>query len=164
MYLDLLFRWIHILSALVLVGGTFFLRFSLVPAAASLGGDVQRSLLDAWRPRWARLVMLSSGLLLLTGLVNAVRIILGYEFPNSPYHALVAVKLLIALAIFWISAVLAGRSELAQKFREKMSFWLTVNVILALLIVGLASYMKMVDRTPKLPETAGSLVPVAVKR
>ena len=112
MYLDLLFRWIHIFAAIVLVGGTFFLRFSLVPALAPQSGELQQTVLGAWRPRWARWVMLSSGVLLLSGLVNAVRIIIRYDFPTSPYHALVAVKLLIALVIFWLSAALAGRSEL----------------------------------------------------
>ena len=42
-----------------------------------------------------------------------------------------------------------GEANLAHKLREKLSFWLTVNVILAIGIVVLANYMKMVERTPK---------------
>ena len=112
MYIDLLFRWTHILAAIVLVGGTFFLRFSLVPALATQSRELQQTVLGAWRPRWARWVMMSSGMLLVSGLVNAVRNIIAYQFPTTPYHALVAVKLLLALVIFYLSAVLSGRSGL----------------------------------------------------
>ena len=31
MLVELVLRWIHILSAIILVGGTFFMRFSLSP-------------------------------------------------------------------------------------------------------------------------------------
>jgi hypothetical protein len=154
MIFDLLMRWIHILAAITLVGGTFFLRFSLAPALAGQSPQLQQTLLAAWRPRWARLVMIASGLLLLSGLVNAVRNIIAYQFPGAPYHALVAVKLLLSLVIFWLSAVLAGRSDLAQRFREKLSFWLTVNVMLAIAIVGLAGYMKGLERIPKADQPA----------
>jgi hypothetical protein len=162
MIFDLLMRWIHILAAITLVGGTFFLRFSLAPALAEQRAEVQQSLLAAWRPRWARAVMIASGLLLLSGLVNAVRNIMAYEFPGAPYHALVAIKLLVALVIFWLSAVLAGRSELALRFREKLSFWLTVNVMLAIVIVALAGYMKGLQRIPKANPPARTSVPPAV--
>ncbi len=151
MFVDLVLRWIHILSAMILVGGTFFLRFSLAPTLQAQSHELQQSLLTGWRPRWAKLVMLTSGLLLVSGLVNAVRIIIAYKFSpdGAPYHALVAVKLLLAMAIFWISAVLSGRSSTAEKFRGKMSFWLNVNVILTVLIVALAGYMKMIPREVK---------------
>ena len=148
MILDLILRWAHIMAAITLVGGTFFLRFAFTAADGDTS-EQRRTLLSAWRPGWARLVMISSGLLLVSGLINAVRIIIAYEFPTTPYHALVAVKLLLAMVIFWLSAVLSGRSQTADKFREKLSFWLTVNVILAVLIVALANYMKFAERVPK---------------
>ena len=80
--------------------------------------------------------MITSGLLLVSGLVNAVLIIRRYDFEGGLYHGLVAVKLLLALALFWISSALAGRSSLAEKLREKMTFWLNVNVVLAVLLVS----------------------------
>jgi hypothetical protein len=156
MYFDLLLRWVHILAAMILVGGTFFLCYVVVPGQDGQSSDARQASWLLWRPRWARLVMICSGLLLLSGLINAVRIILDYSFPDAPYHALVAVKLLLALAIFWISAVLAGRSELADRLRQKLSFWLTINVVLSIIIVCLAGYMKMVERLPKPVETAVS--------
>ncbi len=148
LYLDLALRWIHILAAAILVGGTFFLRFAMGTSWASASAGDRSNQLALWRTGWARLVMMTSGLLLLTGLFNAVRNIIRYEF-DVPYHGLVAVKLLLALPVFWISAVIAGRSGTAERFREKLLFWLNVNILLSLLMIGVAGYMRFAQRTPK---------------
>ncbi len=149
MMLDLVLRWIHILSAIVLVGGTFFLRFSLFPALATLPKESRDAFQETWRRTWARAVMITSGLLLISGLFNAVRMIVRYEFPDSPYHMLVAVKLLLALALFWLSAVIAGRSAMAERFRANALFWLNITLTIAVLLVGIGGYMKMMPRVEK---------------
>ena len=149
MWFDLVFRWLHILSAAILVGGAFFMRFSLAPLLARQSADTRQSLLALWRPGWARLVMLTSGLLLVSGLVNAVLNIQRYRFTDAPYHALVAVKLVLALVVFWLSAILSGRSENANKFREKLTQWLNLNLVFAILVVALGGYMKLTPRTEK---------------
>ena len=64
--------------------------------------------------------------------------------------------LLLALVIFWISAVLAGRSASAERFREKLVFWLNVNVLLSILIVMVGGFMRMADRQPKPKADAGA--------
>lgn len=158
MYIDLIFRWMHILSAIALVGGISFLRYALAPALAVQPSDTQRSLLEVWRPRWARIVMITSGLLLLSGLVNAVRIIMAFEFSGPAYHSLVAVKLVLGLLLFWLSAVLAGRTDLAEKFRAQMLLWLNLSVILAVVLVGLAGFMRYVDRAPKTADDTSEVV------
>ena len=152
---DLALRWLHIFSATALVGGTLYWRFALLPATSQLSSE-QDAFLDKLRSGWARIVMLSSGFLLISGVFNAVRIIMRYDLPTS-YHMLVGVKLLLALAMMWLSATLAGRSQLARKFREQARLWLTVNVLLAVVLVGLAGVMKLTDRSPK-PETTVTMV------
>lgn len=142
-YLDLLLRWTHIFSAIALVGGAFFWRWSLLPSLGSVPETSRDELLTAIRARWSRWVMATSGLLLISGLINALRIIPRYEFDGPIYHILVTVKLLLALAAFWIASALAGRSTLAQRMRERVLFWLNLNIVLAILLVGLAGVMKM---------------------
>lgn len=157
LYLDLALRWIHILGAIILLGGTFFLRFAMGASWSSASASDRASQVGWWRTGWARLVMITSGLLLVTGLFNAVRNIIRYEF-DVPYHGLVAVKLLLALPIFWISAVIAGRSASAERFREKLIFWLNVNLLLGLLMIGVAGYMRFAQRTPKPVDNEGPAV------
>ncbi len=149
-YLDLILRWAHIFSAVLLVGGTYFLRFVWFPSTRELSTEERETAFCLMRRPWAMIVMLTTLLLLVSGLVNAVRIIVRFDF-SDPYHALVAIKLLLALVLFFVAARVAGRSASAVKVREKIGMWLTINTIVATLLVGLGGYMKLVDRTPKQP-------------
>ena len=148
-YLSLMLRWLHIGSAIILVGGIVFWRATLLPALETLSQSDRDELLTSLRRRWARWVMLTSGLLLISGLVNAVLNIKQYEFAGSLYHILVMVKLMLALTLFWIASVLSGSSVLAQRWRPKTKFWLNVGLGLAVLLVAVAGIMKMTNHTPK---------------
>ena len=149
-YVDLALRWMHILAAIALVGGTFFLRFVWLPATRKMDYRDRETDFAALRSGWAKVVMLSTLFLLVSGLVNAVNNIKRNEFADgSGYEIFVVAKLVIALALFFLSARVAGRSESAARFRERIGKWLTINTALALLLVGMAGYMKMVPRTPK---------------
>lgn len=160
-YVDLLLRWIHILGAIALVGGTFFWRFTLSPALNQLQADQREALHGHILPRWAKVVGIASLLLLVSGLFNAVRAILRYDFDEyGSYHILVAAKLVLAMAVFFIAARLSGRSDSARKFREKMSFWLNVNVLLAVTLVCIAGFMKL---TPHIPKTEIKDTPPALE-
>ena len=147
LYVDLLLRWMHILSAIALMGGTIFMRFALHPALAELGADAQQTLKGNIRRHWAKWVMASSGFLLLSGIVNIVR--LARDVEPMPYHAIVTVKLLLALVIFFIASTLVGRSANAEKFREKAVFWLNVNLVLAVIVVCIGGYLRTLPRKPK---------------
>ena len=47
-------RWAHILSAVVLLGGIFFLRYVQLPASKTLGDEEARQLNEASMRRWRR--------------------------------------------------------------------------------------------------------------
>lgn len=154
MLMDLLLRWVHVLSASILVGGAFFLRFSMAPLWASQTEEARRAALAVWRPGWSRLVMMASGLLLVSGLVNAVLMIKRHDFGDAPYHAFVAGKLVLAMILFWLNAVLAGRSETAERFRKDLVKWLNVNLILVIVTVAVGGYMKLMPRELKSAATS----------
>jgi uncharacterized membrane protein len=143
---ELVFRWLHILPAIALVGGVYFWRWALLPALGTLDDSARKEIHDRVRPLWARCVMISSGLLLVTGLTNAVRNILRYDFIDGRYHGLVLAKLILALVIFWLSAKLAGRSASAEKFRQNETKWVNMTAFLATILVLLAGYMRAQDR------------------
>lgn len=150
MFLDLALRWVHILSAITLVGGVFFMKFALLPGLASLDAEQRTVTAAAVRKFWSKWVMASTGFLLISGIINVVRIIgtYGSNF-EGPYHPMLGVKMLLAFAIFGLTAVLSGRSSTAEKLRQKESTWLSVNVLLAIAVVCVAGYMKSMERTPK---------------
>ncbi len=157
--LDILLRWLHILPALTLVGATAFMKFALHPSLSELADDERKKLQDAVRRRWAVVVMISIALLLMSGIINYALMIVRYEFPGKLYHPLLGVKILLALPVFFIASKLVGRSESAAKFRENASKWLTINLILAVLIVCLAGVAKFAEHRPKPDKSARQTAP-----
>lgn len=155
----LVLRWLHVLSAIAMMGGAIFMRMALVPAAATLADDAHEQLRTALRARWAPVVMAAAGLLLLSGLANFGLTVAKFQFdkevlPGRLYHMLFGVKFLLALPVLHIATLLVGRSETAQKARKNAKFWLTLNLVLATLVVCLGGVMRFAPRSPKQPASA----------
>jgi uncharacterized membrane protein len=144
----LVLRWLHILSAIALMGGSIFMRFALHPALAALGEEQQKALKAAVRSQWAKWVMASSGFLLLSGIVNVVLYTQSGEIEPMPYHAILTVKMLLALAIMFIASTLVGRSANAEKFRANSVKWLNINLAMAVIVVCLGGYLRTLHQTP----------------
>src|SRR5688572_1524952 len=152
--LELLMRWTHILAAIALAGGTMFRLFALVPAMNELSPEARQQLGSSLRSRWSRVVMLSSGLLIVSGLVNFMLTVTRFDipktaFPGSMYHMLFGIKFLLALVVFVLAALLTGRTALAERLRRNERFWLTLNMVLAIILVCLGGVLKFADRRPK---------------
>jgi len=149
----LILRYMHILGAIALMGGTIFMRFALAPTVAKLDPTAKSTIHEQVRGRWSKFVMLAAGLLLVSGLTNLV-LAGNYDFEPvlgmaKGYRRLVEVKFLLALPIFFIASVLSGRSSLAQRMQANARFWMNVNLTLALLMVLIGGLLKFVRRSPK---------------
>lgn len=109
-------RWLHIVGAIAAVGGAIFALFVLLPASGVLSADAREKFHAAVRQRWSKIVFTAIGILLLSGLYNFVMISKGFrgELPGW-YHPLFGIKFLLALAVFAIASLLAGRTTLAQR-------------------------------------------------
>src|SRR5438105_4230137 len=119
--LFLILRYMHILGAIALMGGTIFMRFALRPVVVQLPPETKATLHEDVRRRWAKFVMLATALILISGVTN---LLLAGRFVYEPvlgmakgYHMLVGIKLLLALPIFFIAAILTGRSSQAKRMQ-----------------------------------------------
>jgi uncharacterized membrane protein len=140
--LSLVFRWLHIVPAIVMVGGVIFLRCCVTKTGEPSFLDVR----DDVRKRWAKLVMISTLLLLVSGLYNAATKAMGYDLSpdgNQTYNILLLLKIILALAVFFFVARLSGRSDKAKQFRQRESQWLDLLIAMMLAIVLIAGYMKV---------------------
>jgi len=163
--LELILRWLHIFGAIMLVGSTIFMRCVYLPAKLQSGEEPGAAFAERQRQLWARMVMLSSGQLLLSGLVSFILIVKRYDFaeifPGNLYHALFGLKFLLAMVVFFLAAALSGRTALATKLRQRERLWLMVNMILAITVVCLAGVMKLAQRSEK-PASSQQAPPVRV--
>lgn len=141
--LPLVSRWLHIIAAIILVGGTLFMRLALAPVASASADADTAELRESIRRKWAKWVMISTAFLLISGLYNAYLKAMGFQMSGTSYNGLLLVKIVLALAAFYLSAVLSGRSKKAIQFRESETKWLNILCGLMLAIVVIAGYMKM---------------------
>ena len=144
--ISLISRWMHILPAVVMVGGAIFTQLVLCPALD--GNDPENAVKQQVKRKWSKVIMICASLLLLSGLYNTMAIFRAEDKPEGMYHGLFTLKLILVFAIFYISSMLAGKSDAALKFQEKEALWGKLNMYAAIIVVLLAGGMRMVPRAP----------------
>lgn len=158
-FVELVFRWMHVLAAIVAVGGTIYQRFMVLPALGELPAAERARVADAIRGRWAMWVRAAITFLLISGLYNFLFVVnKRYDLPPL-YHALFGIKFLLALVIFTLASFLTGRSGVAQRFVAAARFWLTVNLVLALAVVGISGVLRGLPKQPKTVEPPAAVSP-----
>lgn len=140
--LDVLFRVVHVATAITLVGGSLFTLWVLMPSAKELDDDVHQQLAASVGSRWKRIVHVGVLLFLVSGIYNYVRAIPGHR-GDGLYHALLGAKMIMALGVFFLAAALVGRSPKLKPIRDNRAKWLRVIVVLAAIIVGISGFVKV---------------------
>jgi uncharacterized membrane protein len=145
MLIALVSRWLHVLAAVVAVGGAFFMRFVLMPTATSvLSTEEHERLRTPLLKRWTIVVHSSILVFLLTGFYNYLAIT-RFEHEGQPlYHALFGIKFLLALCVFALAIALTSRSEAFAAIRANSRWWLAVLVVLGIMVVMLGGVMRSV--------------------
>ena len=136
-------RWLHIIGALVLLGGVLFSRLVVLPAIDTLAEDEQSRWHDLLRSKWAKWVGISTGVMLLTGFYNYLAVTAPKHKGDGLYHGLMGAKMLAAVALFFFAAALAGKSPKLEAIRRKRKLWLTVTAVLGIAATMIAGYLKM---------------------
>lgn len=141
-------RWLHILAAITAVGGTIFMRFALLPSVSALPDEERKKLHEGVRSRWVKFVMGAILFLLASGIYNLVmkekQLKTAADGARSLYHMLFGVKFLLAFVIFFLASALTGRSPAFAKIRQNARFWLTLNMILAIVVVCLSGVLRAI--------------------
>jgi len=154
-------RWFHLVAAMTAVGGTIFMRFALDPSVDELTDDQRKTLQEKVRSRWAKLVAASVAFLLISGLINFILFLSESKTPawdqwrqtyNSLYQFVFGAKFALAMVVFFIASALAGRGEATKKFRQDAKWWMTINLILALIVVALSGVLRLTHVGPTLPK------------
>jgi uncharacterized membrane protein len=147
-------RLLHILSAIILVGGLFYIWAVVTPTNA-LASQVAAPAapVDQYfggrRATWAKWIGFASLILLATGLWNFISMLTANKL-HFTYHILATVKILLALVLMLLSALLAGRTATADAIRRSWRFWLTATLLVGIITVAIGSVMRTYPRTPKL--------------
>jgi len=143
--LTLVARWLHIMAAALAIGVPIFMRFVLMPARTRLEEGQRAVLHEAIMARWRIVVYIMIVVFLATGFWTFLGAARWRAFdPDATfrYHLLFGIKLLIALAMFFISSALAGRSAALAGMRANAKMWVNALVLLGLCVVGISGVMR----------------------
>ncbi len=142
MFLELFMRWLHIAGACVLVGSPIFMRLFLWPAMDNLDAGARQVVIDRMNKSWRKFL----GAVILTQIVSGVYwllVVVDMQREPAIYQILLTIKLLAALALFFLLSVLAGRATAFELFRIQARKWLAVCTLLGLIIVVCAGAMRL---------------------
>lgn len=137
--LSVVSRWVHVGTAVVLIGGLTVLRFVVAPALAG-----NTAMLEDIRQRWKKFVHAGIALFLISGFVNYFQAMSTHK-GDGLYHGLIGTKIILALVAFFIASALVGRSAGTQKFRDQSAKWKTVVLLLAAVIIAMSGFVKVRD-------------------
>jgi uncharacterized membrane protein len=144
--LVIFFRWLHVATACVAVGGVFFIRVVFPIGLKSLDGEHARAMLLRTRRAFKMVVHSSILLLLISGTYNAVQNWPGYTAAGPGIgHGLFGVHLLLALIVFGVALWLLAGPEPPVNHQT----WMGFNLILLLLAIAAASTLKYVREHAK---------------
>jgi uncharacterized membrane protein len=146
-WIMLVSRILHIVGAIILAGGLFYIRFIIAPVDASPAAHVD-SLFGGRRGTWAKWVGIATALLLITGIWNYVQFSKLNDLATA-YHIIAGIKMLAGIAVFLLAALLAGRTAAAQALRERWRYWLNICLALALLTAIMGSVLRSFPHNPK---------------
>jgi uncharacterized membrane protein len=141
--LTVLSRWLHIGTAIVLLGGSIFLRYVMMPAAAGLPETDHAAFRDRLMGRWRKFVSAGIGLLLLSGGYNYLAVAIPAHKGDGAYHGLVGTKILLAFVVFFLASALAGKAKAFNAIREGRRKWLAVVIAFSAVIVAISGYVKI---------------------
>jgi uncharacterized membrane protein len=130
--LNVIMRWLHITSVVVLLGGVFYARLVVAPAVQSLPAAQQDSLGDAMALRFRSLLYGAVFFLLATGIYNFFM-----NLGRGPlYEALLGVKMLLVLHVMAVSFLIVKPAN-AKRTRQ-----MTGIVISGLVIVAISAILR----------------------
>jgi uncharacterized membrane protein len=141
--LVIFFRWLHVATACLVIGGTFLIRM-FVPRALSVLPEEQRTQVYLrLRRAFKMLVHTSILFLLVSGTCNSVWNWPVYHRIPELAHPFFGTHVLLALCVFAILLkVLAGREAAPTDGR-----WMTINLILMAMLLAAAAGLKYVRDT-----------------
>jgi uncharacterized membrane protein len=131
----LLFRWLHIGSAIFLLGGALYFRLAVAPAAAGLPAEQAGQLYDAMATRIRAWVWTACIALVVAGFYNFF--VKASHVPRG-YHMWFGIKFLLALHLISIS-LLAARAGVEPAKRQR---WMSGAMITGLCIVAISGYLR----------------------
>jgi uncharacterized membrane protein len=148
---EIFVRWIHISAAILAIGTAIVTRYVVLPLLYGVAEERRVEVNERIRATLAKFAMISIAFLLMSGLYNYLVVQRPLHAGQAAYHAVMGVKIMLALLMFFLSSALTGKSEALEGIRRKRKRWLSINIFLGLAIVALAGVLRAMPTVEAAP-------------
>jgi uncharacterized membrane protein len=159
--LVILSRWLHVMAAVLAIGGTFFMRVILPLGLAQADAASRDAVFLRCRRAFKMVIHICVLLLLLTGAFNTWRNWGDYRLDRPLMHALWGPHMLLGVTAMVIALLLLAPKQPPKWHRTGAA----INLIILFVAVLLASTLKYVRdkaiRNPPSPPPAAAVAPAA---
>ena len=131
---------LHVLSAVVLVGGAHHYLLAVLPVARRRGKPEDDSFARDVARKFQIMTVASAGLLLLTGL-HLFGVSIKTKLAGGLGMTLFMIKLPLALLVLGILVALCLPMEFLDRMREKQRLWLRVALFSSIVVIGLGAFL-----------------------
>ena len=133
-------QWVHLMAAVVGLGGMGFLLLILIPSLGVLSAEQREALSKAVAGRFRWTSWSAIALLLISGLYNVRRDY--WEEPWDRAWKFLALKVLLSFALFGIVLGLTIPFKLFEPLRARRRTWLLVAFIVGVVVVLISAYLR----------------------
>jgi len=135
-----IFQWIHLISAIVGLGGMAFLLLILIPSLRVLTAEQRDALSKSIASRFRWVTWSAFALLLLSGLYLVRRSY--WEEPWGSAWTFLSLKIALSFALFGIILTLTVPFRLFEPLRARRRQWLLVAFIMGAVVVMISAYLQ----------------------
>lgn len=140
--LSIIVQWLHLVAAVLAVGGVACIRFVVLPSIEQLDDAARERFMESVHNKFRKIIGLSMVLLLITGLYNVGIAASAGHLTASAYLYPVIVKIVLALIMFKIAFMLIIPGPAFSGVKAKRKMWLYVNFVLGLVVILIAGYLR----------------------
>jgi uncharacterized membrane protein len=135
-----LVQWVHLIAAIVAVGGMAFVLFILLPSLSTLEEEQRtifaKTVMGRFRwVSWSAIIMLIG-----SGIYN-IRV-RAREAPWGTYWKLLTLKIFLALVVFTISLLLTLPIPALESFRARRRRWLSIALGVAVGVILISAFLR----------------------
>ncbi len=140
--LTVLAQWLHVMAAVIAVGGVAFVRFVLLPVVEGMPEERRAEIMGAIVDRFRQILWISIGLLLITGLYQVGMAAVNGSLSAKPYLYGLIVKIVLALVVFKIGFMLTVPGDAFARVKANRKRWMTVSMVLGTVVILIAAYLR----------------------
>ena len=152
-FLPALIQWIHVGSVVLLIGGFFFLRVILLPAAEVLPDNQRPKLVEAAFRRFRVVIWSALLTILFSGVYNFIAFLrstgsFSQDLPKEPvedlstYILVLGIKIFIVFIIFTFGVLLTFPYPVFAPIQKRPVPWLNLTLILGLIVIFLSALLR----------------------